>query len=535
MAKVWRAAGVVCGALLAAGACGPTEPQTSTEPLPGTPAADAGKVLIQVPADAGALPGPDAGAAADAGAPPAPDAGSGDAGIVFGTPGPWQSTNVVYKAADGILETPVVGLSTDESQNRWLATPQALYLLKPGETQFRRYAAPDGLHLAGNPVAYCDNNFPGPGVCAEDPSARCPVYGAASDRGITEIVGGGPNEVFVGYAGIDEGTGDWCDPNRHSGKLDRVRLQPDGTLVVDRIDLVSNDHGAKFWHNRTVERLVFDHFTHKHELYVGANHGVTLLRPDAYRKPAQGEWFDKANQEYMADHLHPRVCNGAPCDPNSESNQLMGDWRGLALAPDGDLWVAGKWTAGKIRWHADLHTWFSRNGENTYAVAFGDPYPVPDPGNGFINQPVFRVAEEGDPVYLTGVAVGADGRVWFTSGPNTTKGESLPDGGTTPVMEYGLGAWTGKTFQYVDPVADLGASERNLRDIIALPDGRLVIALKTSGLILWNPTTGQKTALRAPDYLPDDGVVRLHLDTMVSPPALNVATRKGAAVIRVFP
>ena len=65
--------------------------------------------------------------------------------------------------------------------------------------------------------------------------------------------------------------------------------------------------------------------------------------------PNSGEWFDNAAKEYMADHLHPRVCFLVPCVAGSESNQRMGDWRGLAIAPDGDLWVAGKWTAGKAR------------------------------------------------------------------------------------------------------------------------------------------------------------------------------------------
>ncbi len=507
-------AGAVLAGWVVLGACGPTSTPVviggTVDPLPETP-------------DGGSNPTP------DGGSPPS------DAGVAFGTPGPWPIANVLYRAADGLLESPVIGLTTDESQNRWVATRSALYLLRPGQTRFVRFAGAQGLHLADNPVSYCDNNFPGPGVCGESAAPRCPVYGAASERGITEIVGGGPDEVFVGYAGNDEGSGDWCDPNRHSGKLDRVRLQADGSIVVDRFDLVSNGHGAMYWHNRTIHRMAFDHFTHKHELYVGANHGVTLLRPDRFRRPAQGEWFDSVNQEYMGDHLHPRVCNGRACDPNSESNQLMGDWRGLALSPDGDLWVAGKWTAGKVRWTADLRAWYSRPGDKTFAVSFGDPYPTADNGNGYRNQPVFAVEAEGDPVYLTAVAVAADGRVWFASGPNTTRGEPLPDGGVRPVIDYGLAAWTGRSFQYVDPVSDLGLPDRSIRDLVALPDGRLVLALSSSGVWVWNPATGEKKPLTAGAYLPDERALRLQVDTMVNPPALHVSTSTGAAVIRVLP
>ncbi len=45
-------------------------------------------------------------------------------------PGPWPVANVSYGPGDGIQETPVVGLSTDAAQNRWLATNAALYWAK---------------------------------------------------------------------------------------------------------------------------------------------------------------------------------------------------------------------------------------------------------------------------------------------------------------------------------------------------------------------------------------------------------------------
>ncbi len=441
--------------------------------------------------------------------------GSADAGIVFGSPGPWPIANVTYGRAHGILEAPVVGVTTDEAQNVWIATHTALYVLRPGQTQLRRYTSADGLHLMDNPVAYCDSSFG---------DRACPIYGGAAEPGISEIVGGGPDEVFVGYYGHDEGTGDWHDPNRHSGKVDRVRLKADGTLEVDRFDFVANAHGAQYWHNRTVHRMVYDHFVHQRELYVGMNHGVTRVRPDQYRKPEPGEWFDKVNMEYMADHLHPRVCFHAPCDPNSEANQRMGGWRGLAIALDGDLWVAGKWTAGKIRYDPSLVTWFSRPGAKAFAVAFGDPYPVPANAEGFVNEPVFKVLLEGDPVNLVAVAVAPDGRVWFA-----TSGYDVG-----PQKMYGLAVWDGRKFVVYEPKAT-GLPEAEIRDLVALPDGRLVIAGPRSGLVVWDPRTNASTPMRTPAYLADDRVKRVQLDTMVNPPALQVATELGASFIRVLP
>ncbi|HEY6908912.1 MAG TPA: WD40 repeat domain-containing protein [Myxococcales bacterium] len=447
------------------------------------------------------LPGPGGGAAA------------GGSGSHFGGPSPWGTANAVYGRSAGILEQPVIGATTDEAQNLWVATRSALYLLAPGEKTFRRFTAADGLHLKGNPVQYCDRDFTGG-------DRSCPISGAAADPGISEIEGGAAGEVFVGYFGIDDGTGEWDDPNRHSGKLDRVRLDPGGRLLVDRFDLVASN-SAQFWHNRTVQRLLYDHFHHPHELYAGTNHGVDRLSPDKYRAPKNGEWFLGADAEWMSDHLHPQVCFHHACDA-SESDLRLGDWRGLALAADGNLWVGGRWTGGQIRWTQDLNSWWNRPGSQIFSVAFGDPYK--GPCTGFCNQPVFMVPAEGEVISVQAVAVTPDGRAWFASGRTTTR--------DTP---RGLAAWDGKAFRYFDPQRDAGLPESDIRDMVALPDGRLVIAGQSSGLVFWNPQTGAHAALRAGPDLPDDHVFRLELDTMVSPPALYVATFAGAAALRNFP
>jgi len=78
-------------------------------------------------------------------------------------------------------------------------------------------------------------------------------------------------------------------------------------------------------------------------------------------------------------------------------------------------------------------------------------------------------------------------------------------------------------------------SESDIRDMVALPDGRLVLAGSSTGLVFWNPQTGAKTTLRAGTDLPDDHVIRLELDRMVDPPALYVATYGGAAALRKLP
>ena len=501
-------------------------------------------------------PGPPAN---DGGASPQDGGTATDAGPKFGGPGPWPTTNEIYGAADGIQESPVVGVSTDETQNMWVATPRALYVMRPGQTKFTRFdentGSPDvpnqknealtyvgnRLHLASNPVTYCDNNFGNELNLSPPPDEACPIYGAADPHGgISEIVGGGPNEVFVGYWGThtwDDKDGTWADPYRHTGKVDRVRLQADGSIEVVRFDMVSNDDVA-FWHDKTVERMIYDHFIHPHELYVGCDHGVTKFSPDKWHAPVG--WFASGpnNDEWMSDHLHAQACYHAHCV--DDSNQRLGDWRALALSSSGDLWTGGRWAAGKISYVADNNKWWvtprlQPDGTKVPAIkpSFGDPYD----GNCAGNRPIFCPPQEGDYVNLSAVAVTKDpqtgqDKVWFSSG--IVSGDPLD-------INYGVAAYLAhpgpgqQAWTYYDPVNNLGMAETNVRDMVALPDGRLVLAGPNSGLVVWDPVTGKHFAIRAGGGIPSDQVYRLEVDTMVDPPALHVATAGGAAVIRQIP
>jgi hypothetical protein len=447
--------------------------------------------------------------------------GPGSSSFTFGTPGPWPVANQLYGAADGIRESPVVALTTDEAQNRWIATPGALYLAVPGAPGLRRFDGRDGLHFQGNALRYCN----GRQMVDDRPCAGREAWGQGEAPGIKTIAGGGPNEVFVGYhgrhtEGIDcagDGSGqDDCDPLAHSGKIDRVRLRADGTLQVDRLDLVAINHGGKYWHDRTIHRLVYDHLVRPHTLYAGTEHGVTMLLPDRFRLPDSGEWWNDAYKEWMGDHLHARVCWERPCD-GTASGQRMGDWLGLAIDANGDLWHAGRWTAGLISWDPDPVRWFARNGA-AFKAAFGDPYLGP----GSSNPPVFPVAKEGHSVFLSSVSVCPDGRVWF--------GSLGPDDGVEPtIASYGL-----EGFRYYT-TAEVGLPERPVRDLVCLPDGRLAIANPYAGVVLWDPSSGASTPLRAGSGLPSDVVLALELDAMPSPPTLHVATASGAAALRVLP
>jgi hypothetical protein len=356
------------------------------------------------------------------------------------------------------------------------------------------------------------------------------LWGGATSEGIRTLVGGGEDEVFVGYrGGHTPGTvcpgfphpdADACDPLRHSGKIDRVRLRPDGTIDVVRFDLVSNLMGAQFWHDRTMNRLAYDHFANKGTLYSASEHGVTVFYPSKYRAPAPGEWFDLAYSEWMGDHLHARVCAPLPCDEGG--SQRMGDWLGLDVDREGRLWHAGKWTAGRITWASEPATWVARNGA-AFDAAFGDPYHGPGTGN----EPVFEVAQEGDPVQLTGVSVCPDGRVWFAS-----KGVAS---GPAAAAGLAVAVWEGTRF-LTYTAGQLGLAETAVKDLVCLPDGRVVLAGFTTGLSVFDPASGRSTSIRASGGLiPSDHIVQLEVDRMPIPATLHVSTAGGAAALRVVP
>jgi hypothetical protein len=514
--------GALALAAVVAPACGSSH---STQPVeanggdggPTTVAPDAGPTPVPTPT-------------------PTPTAG---AGVPFGTQGPWPVENRTFGAADGIDASPVIAVSTDEAQNIWVATPLALFVMKPGDTKFTKFTSRDGLHLADNPVLYHEN------YCGS--TATLP--GAATPRGISTIVGGAPNEVFVGYWGADEGSGQ-CPPlnpaenpdDRHSGKTDRVRLGADGKLTVDRFDYHSIVHGMQFWHNRTVLRMVYDHQVNAHTLYVATNHGVNMILPDKYRLPNPGEFIDLADREWMGDHLHVTPCfpSACPTGVGQEGPLKIGWWRGLALSSDGQVWHAGRWAAGKIRPTAPLDpvAWISRTGAQAFSEGFGDPYPG--------NPPVFQPTScdygpqatctpmEGLVVSLTAVTEAPDGFAWFASGKVFGHGAGVL-GIDEPTSYFGIAKFKrGLGFKYLS-YASVGLTEDNVQDMVALPNGQIVLAGGSTGLVFFDPATGKHVAMRAGQGIPNDEVIQLEVDAMVNPPTLHVATAGGAAALRVFP
>jgi hypothetical protein len=400
-----------------------------------------------------------------------------------------QRPQTVYGTAQGLMEAPI-SASVDEGENLWVVTERALYLLQPGARTFRRYTAQDGLHY-------------GPGY-TEPPD-------------ITLVEGGTKGECFVGYSARDTNTTNLgpdahrtADPWAHMGKMDQVLLQADGTLKVNRYDLRNSNDGT-YYETRTIMSMVYDHFQHPGNLYVGSNHGVTRIVPAKYfppRNPLDPDTRDE--KQWYGDHVHPWVCIDGPCDGNHVST--FGDWFGLTLAPDGRLWMAGLTTAGAVHYVESVYDWWhSWAPFNPFEPAFGVP-------------PVFPTGRSGDPVNLRAVTVTSDGIVWFASGG--------ADGWRVP--HRGMAAWDGHHFTYFDPIA-LGSIDFNILEMIALPDDRLVLGFPGTGLLVWKPGDRKGHRLTVSDGLPGERIRRMNLDRMHDPAVLLVPTDGGLLMMRTIP
>ena len=416
--------------------------------------------------------------------------GGSTTGVTTG-PGPWPTQALTqYGPAQGLTE-PLVDVSTDEAQNIWAVSSDALYVMRPGDTAFRRYTDADGLHIA-------NSTYPG----------------------VMNVAGGKPGEAFVGYNGAEwengspQVTGDpSIDAVLNEGGIDHVQLNADGTLTVIHPDIHSNDYvvGSEtdfsFKEDRSTRRMLYDHYFHDGTLYIGWNHGVSRF-DWAKTDPTTGSNF--------ADHVHPIVTSTAS---DGTVTEWMGEWRGLALDPahDGMLWMGGQYTGGALAWTPTLYGWTCQradcaNGGNPFVHAWAMAW----------GGPLFPVSHDGDSMNIRGVAVTHDGTAYFASGPQWNPGVD---------HMYGVAVVKPEGVTYLDPGADLHLPSNYLMDVVAMPDDTLVFAVMGNGLFRYNPQTGQTAQMAG---VPGD-VNLIYLDKMVEPAALYAATGEGIFVVRDQP
>ena len=395
-----------------------------------------------------------------------------------GAAGPWPVADITTYNATQSLMGSIIDASPDDAQNMWAVTPDSLYVLRPGQTTFRRYTATDGLHVQ----TYTD-----------------PTTGQQTVSDITATVGGHANEVFVGYRGYEQeipppapppccvANADFSDPRWHLGQADKVTLNADGTIQVRRYEFLC-DVTTNCWEERSTRRMIFGHSgTAAGHLFIGFDHG-----------------FDHIFNDTWGDHTH--VQTFWHYDDGHEV-QKMGNQYGLALFPNGDVLSAGGYGVGTQTWNADPKAWVNERfvwAFTTYGPA--EPYNTGEHD---------LVVPEGYREDNLGAAVTPDGTSWWVS-PRTglsSYNHSVALGNFSLIRNY-----TNVT----------GLPAAGLVDIAADPDGTLWIVDNTGRLLRFNPTS-----LTVQVWPGVSNVRRVVMDSTVVPRALYVSMgTQGLAVIR---
>jgi hypothetical protein len=222
----------------------------------------------------------------------------------------------------------IVGVTTDGPE-RWIATSARL----PRDAGRRAVAVRRAKRSTRRRAHTRSAGLGGIATTCRSPTAPCTGEARGRQRQRIAASSAAGQEV-VGYQGghtrdlLCSGGPDGCDPLRHSGKIDRVRLNGDGSISVVRFDWFLNHHDLGYWYNRTAYRLAYDHFTNPGTLYAGSDHGVIIFFPNRW-VPYTGvgpagldDWMD----DIAGDHLHAQVCVGIPC--SAGGHPTAGHWRG---------------------------------------------------------------------------------------------------------------------------------------------------------------------------------------------------------------
>ena len=394
------------------------------------------------------------------------------------SPSPVPVMDLTTYGSDQGLTGTVIDASPDDNQNIWVATPEALYVLQPGQTTFKRFTAADGLHI---------QSFTAPN-------------GQPAVTTITAMAGGRANEVFVGYRGYEGEipppappsccvpNADFSDPRWALGQADKVTLNPDGTIQIRRY-LFLCDVSFNCWEERSARRMTFAHqgLATGH-LFIGFDHGVAHVFNDIF-----GDHIHVITSYHFPDILRPV--------------QKQGEQYGLFVLPSGDLLSGGAYGVGLQQWNADPRAWV--NGRFLWAFT---TYGTAEPYN---NGPHSLDVPAGYREDQRGVAMTSDGTAWFAS------------------LTQGLASYNDRTaggnFDRIQTYTTVpGLPSSGLMDIAADPDGTLWIVDRNGRLLRFTPST------QAVQVWPGiSGALRVVMDTTVTPRAVYVAMgTNGLAVIR---
>lgn len=403
------------------------EPPPEEDPDAGTP--DGGTPDSGTP-DSGT---PDSGTP-DSGTPDSgtPDGGSGNPG--GGNNVPPDSKDWRFLGAAQGAPREVLGVTEDEGGNLWVAGGEdGLCLLRPGASSFRCYTMADGL----KPWAPWKGKDPAP----EKRFLK-----------VIAVTGGPAGTVWVGYEGrpnceseFYKAPGEFEDPAIFkSGDADRVLLQEDGSLRVVHYDIHSMAHTVPGYGHReklcTVNRIVWD--KQRNALWFASNHGLAWGEPNYeggtqcqdpavraanewvyIQKDAQGNEIGRETRQRcnfgVMEHVHPAIAMSD--DTTSEDSRLAGDVWGVAVRPDGDVWMGTHIRSSRFRimtnevghvgtgapWNFEMAR--KQTEEKKYKANRIDLWPDA------VTEPQIPTREQRKDDLVSDLVLMPDGTVWFSS------------------------------------------------------------------------------------------------------------------------
>ena len=466
-----------------------------------------GSVEPRPPADAGT--DGSGGSPADAGGAGTPDGGDPDGGAGTGAPDGGAGTGAPDGGSDGgtaditppVLTPPsqsdvkrfpgpaLSGASMDEGGNLWGVSGDALWLWRAGAKGWERFDNHNSGGVLGN--------------------------GHAND-GLLSVAGGGPGEAWIGYRGLFLNGNEEDDPSivseaiRTSGGADRVSAVPGGIALRDHLVfwtgpgiLAAEPKGR--WKVRSIWTILYNHGPRgiPGDVFFGGNHGIGMFRHSI---------------QSMDEHAHA-AWNFCPASMYPECSLMTGDHKGIAIAPDGNVWMGADFAAERL-------SYMDQPGGDLYGRVDNDvDFPKPDGVRLWVNRSNdWQHPEWGGRDFVTAMAFDAWGDLWVSSYMNGVARIPMKGSFSTAKSWSDVEYWSHRRGDHLPAWTD--ASD-NVWTLAADPDGSVWVG-GPQGAFRLVGRTGQWISYGG--VVPGPSVNQISLAPRPGPRSVVFATDSGAFV-----
>ena len=432
--------------------------------------------------------GSDAGSGGSGGADAGADGGSGTGG---GTT-PITPPTLTEPSSSDVRRFPgpgLMGASMDEGGNLWGVSSDAVWLWRAGAKNWEKFS-----------------NHPSGGVLGN---------GHAND-GLLSVAGGAPGEAWIGYRGLFRNGDEEDDPSivsetiRTSGGADRISAVPGGIALRDHLVfwtgpgiLAAEPKGR--WKVRSIWTILYNHGPRgiPGDVFFGGNHGIGMFRQAI---------------QAMDEHAHA-AWNWCPAFMYPECSLMTGDHKGIAIAPDGNVWMGADFAAERL-------AYMDKPGGDLYGRVDNDvDVPQSDGLRLWVNRSNdSQHPEWGGRDFITGLAFDAWGDLWVASYMNGIARIPMKGSFSAAKSWSDLEYWSHRRGDRVPAWTD--ASD-NVWTIAADPDGS-VWAGGPQGAFRLVGRTGQWISYRG--VVPGPSVNQISLDPRPGSRGVVFATDSGAFV-----